>query len=91
MTADLQIFWPDPDSYGTIYLCGAYWNAPATGTDSQAGTLVHECSHFTVNGGTLDYVYGQDDAKQLAITDPAEAIFNADNHEYFAENNPPLA
>jgi len=77
-----------PDSYGTIYLCGAYWNAPATGTDSQGGTLVHECSHFTINGGTQDYVYGQDDAKALAISNPAEAIFNADNHEYFAENNP---
>ena len=31
--------------FGTIHLCGAFWRAPATGTDSQAGTLIHEvCS-----------------------------------------------
>ena len=23
-----------------------YWTAPAVGTDSQAGTLIHEMSHF---------------------------------------------
>ncbi|KAI0681659.1 lysine-specific metallo-endopeptidase, partial [Cerioporus squamosus] len=59
-----------------------------TGTDSRAGTLVHESSHFTKNGGTQDYVYGQSSAKSLAKSNPSEAIFNADNHEYFAENNP---
>ena len=31
-------------SFGTINLCGAFWDAPATGTDSKAGTLVHEVS-----------------------------------------------
>ena len=30
-----------------VYVCGAFWSAPATGTDSKAGTLVHEmCHHF---------------------------------------------
>ena len=81
----------DPDQFGTIYLCGAFWNAPATGTDSKAGTLVHEASHFTVNGGTQDYAYGQAECKSLAINNPDEAIFNADSHEYFTENTPPLA
>jgi len=71
-----------------IYLCGAYWNAPATGTDSKAGTLVHESSHFTVNGGTQDYVYGQSGAKSLAISNSNNAVMNADSHEYFAENTP---
>ena len=32
----------DPNQLDTIYLCGAFWNAPTTGTDSQAGTLIHE-------------------------------------------------
>lgn len=41
-----------PDTFGYIYLCGAFWDAPATGTDSKAGTLIHESSHFTTNGGT---------------------------------------
>ncbi|KAF9523095.1 peptidyl-Lys metalloendopeptidase [Crepidotus variabilis] len=77
-----------PDTFGTIYLCGAFWSAPTTGTDSKGGTLIHESSHFTVNGGTDDYVYGQSAAKSLAKSNPGEAVFNADNHEYFAENNP---
>ncbi|CAE6490326.1 unnamed protein product [Rhizoctonia solani] len=80
-----------PGSPGYVYLCGAFWNAPNTGTDSRAGTIVHEQSHFTVNGGTDDHVYGQSGAKSLAISNPANAVDNADNHEYFAENNPALS
>ena len=72
----------------TIYLCNAFWNAPATGTDSKAGTLVHEMSHFNVVAGTDDHVYGQAGAKNLAISNPTAALDNADNHEYFAENKP---
>lgn len=40
-----------PDEASTIYLCGSYWSAPATGTDSQAGILINELAHFTKNGG----------------------------------------
>jgi len=76
------------DTFGVIHLCAAFWRAPATGTDSQAGTLVHESSHFTANGGTQDYVYGQSGARSLANSDPNRAVFNADSHEYFAENTP---
>lgn len=72
----------------TIYLCKVFWTAPLTGTDSQAGTLIHEMSHFNVVASTDDYVYGQTGAKSLAITNPSQAINNADNHEYFAENTP---
>lgn len=71
-----------------IYLCSVYWQAPATGTDSKAGTLIHEMSHFTIVAGTEDWVYGQSGAKNLAVTDPNKAVDNADNHEYFAENTP---
>lgn len=74
----------------TIYLCNAFWSAPALGTDSKAGTLVHEMSHFNVVAGTSDYAYGQTAAKRLATTNPKRAINNADNHEYFAENTPSL-
>ncbi|TRM66117.1 hypothetical protein BD626DRAFT_197166 [Schizophyllum amplum] len=77
-----------PDSYGEIYLCPVFWDVDVTGTDSKGGTLVHEASHFTDNGGTDDIVYGQSSAKSLASSDPDQAIQNADNHEYFAENNP---
>ena len=56
----------------------------------QGGTLVHESSHFTVNAGTNDHVYGQAGCKSLAKSNPTEAVDNADSHEYFSENDPVL-
>lgn len=73
-----------------VYLCDAFWSASMTGTDSKAGTLVHESSHFSILAGTQDYAYGQTDCKSLAISKPAKAVLNADSHEYFVENNPVL-
>ncbi len=73
-----------------VYLCRAFWSANTTGTDSKAGTIIHEMSHFNVVAGTDDVVYGQTGAKNLAISDPNSAIKNADSHEYFAENTPNL-
>ncbi|QRV77969.1 peptidyl-Lys metalloendopeptidase [Ceratobasidium sp. AG-Ba] len=81
----------DPSLPGKINLCGQFWSAPITGTDSRAGTIVHENSHFTVNGGTDDHAYGQNDSQALAKSNPAQAVDNADNHEYFVENNPALS
>jgi peptidyl-Lys metalloendopeptidase len=71
-----------------IYVCNAFWSAPTAGTDSKGGTLVHEMSHFNVTAGTDDVVYGQAGAKNLAITNPDQALNNADSHEYFGENTP---
>lgn len=71
-----------------IYVCKVFWQAPALGIDSQAGTLVHEMSHFYVTASTDDYVYGQTNALNLAATEPDKAVDNADNHEYFAEEQP---
>lgn len=71
-----------------IFVCRAFWSAPLTGTDSKAGTLIHEMSHFNVVAATDDHVYGQAGAENLAITDPNAAVDNADSHEYFAENTP---
>jgi peptidyl-Lys metalloendopeptidase len=79
-----------PDQPYKIYVCGAFWSAPMTGTDSKGGTLVHEMSHFTVVAGTDDWAYGQTAAANLARSNPTRALDNADNHEYFAENNPAL-
>lgn len=73
----------------TIYVCKAFWTAPLTGTDSRGGTLLHELSHFDVVAATDDHVYGQQGAGELARTDPARAVNNADSHEYFGENSPP--
>jgi len=91
----------DPNTYAFVYpasyvqkvvhLCDAFWYAPQTGTDSKAGTLVHEMSHFSNIGNTNDVVYGQPGCRRLAIRNPAQTVHNADTHEYFAENNPALA
>jgi peptidyl-Lys metalloendopeptidase len=79
-----------PSQPYTIYVCNAFWSAPMTGTDSKAGTLIHETSHFTVVAGTDDWAYGQSAAASLAISNPSQAIDNADSHEYFSENTPAL-
>jgi peptidyl-Lys metalloendopeptidase len=71
-----------------IHLCPVFWQVANSGTDSRGGTLVHEMSHFDVTAGTNDWVYGQSACKSLAISNPTEALDNADSHEYFAENNP---
>jgi peptidyl-Lys metalloendopeptidase len=46
-------------------------------------------SRWDNNGGALNYASGQSDSLKLARDIPSEAIHNADNYEYFAENNPP--
>ncbi|WP_229425209.1 M35 family metallo-endopeptidase [Massilia sp. Se16.2.3] len=74
----------------TIYVCKAFWSAALTGTDSKGGTLLHEMSHFDAVAGTDDHVYGQSGAAEMARTAPERAVNNADSHEYFGENNPPL-
>jgi peptidyl-Lys metalloendopeptidase len=79
-----------PNQPYKIHVCKAFWSAPMTGTDSKGGTLVHEMSHFTVVAGTDDLAYGQPAAAQLATSDPARAVNNADSHEYFGENTPHL-
>jgi peptidyl-Lys metalloendopeptidase len=73
-----------------IFLCNSFWNASLTGTDSKAGTIVHELSHFYVIASTDDHEYGQFAARQLASENSSFAVANADNHEYFTENTPPL-
>ncbi|NVJ68002.1 MAG: peptidase M35 [Gammaproteobacteria bacterium] len=77
-----------PNQPYKIYLCRAFWQARETGTDSRAGTIIHELSHFNVVAGTDDVVYGQSGARSLADSNPDQALNNADSHEYFAENTP---
>lgn len=79
-----------PNQPYKIYVCNAFWSAPMTGTDSKAGTLVHEMTHFNVVAGTDDWAYGHSAAKSLALSNPTKALDNADSHEYFSENSPPL-
>jgi hypothetical protein len=65
-----------------IWLCGSFWTAPPVGTDSKAGTVLHEHSHSDAN--TDDLAYGQTNARALATSQPDNAVRNADNYEYYA-------
>jgi peptidyl-Lys metalloendopeptidase len=78
----------NPNAPYVITLCGAFWPASNTGTDSKAGTIIHETSHFSIVAGTNDNAYGQTAAKSLARSSPTGALNNADSHEYFSENTP---
>jgi len=73
-----------------ISICNKFWNAPLTETDSQSGTIVHEISHFVVVADTIDWKYGQEACESLAVTNPEDALENADSYEFFAENHPAL-
>jgi len=77
-----------PNQPYRVYVCRSFWAAANTGTDSRAGTIIHEVSHFDIVANTDDVVYGQAGARNLAITDPNGAVRNADSHEYHAENTP---
>lgn len=79
-----------PSRHYTVYLCPAFRAADIDGTDSRAGTIIHELSHFSVLADTDDHVYSQRGAQELATSDPDTAIDNADTHEYFTENTPAL-
>ncbi|KAG6917127.1 hypothetical protein DXG01_003793 [Tephrocybe rancida] len=77
-----------PDEFGIVYLCPTFWTLPVKGKESMAGSLVQKSSHFTRNGGAVDYVWTQPLCKELANTNATKAIHNADSYEYFAENDP---
>jgi len=89
----------EPGVYAFVYpalpysvtLCPAFWSAPLNGLNSKAGTIIHEISHFTIVAGTDDHAYQVGATQRLARTNPDLAIDNADNMEYFAENDPALA
>jgi len=82
--------YPSDTTSHTVHLCSAWWSAP-TGTcryDSAAGTLIHELTHFNDVGATKDYAYGQTACKNLAQSNPSNAVYNADSYEYFNESCP---
>jgi uncharacterized Zn-binding protein involved in type VI secretion len=73
------------DKTKTVYIDKAFQTAAATGTDSKAGAISHEMSHFDDIGATKDNQYGVDRCKNLATKDPAKAVQNADSFEYYLE------
>lgn len=69
-----------------VHVCPRYWKAPPLGTDSQASTFVHEVSHFDIVADTSDFPIP---CVNLALSDPAKAITDADCYENFANTFTP--
>jgi len=88
-TGTYAYVYPD-DTTHTVYLCSVFWTANTSecAVDSQAGTFIHEMSHFDDTAANQDWVYGQPGAIALAKSNPAHASNNADNYEYFSEACP---
>jgi len=68
------------DSTFTVHLCSLFWSIPS----ERENTIIHEMSHFNSLGSTGDYVYGENGCRNLARTNPANAVRNADNICYFS-------
>ena len=75
-----------PTDPSKIFVDQAFVIAPKIGENSRAGTVTHEMSHFTLAGGTRDFAYGTRTCRSLARSDPAKALRNADNFEFYVEN-----
>ena len=76
--------------YG-IHICNDFWGLGLTGFNTQAGTVIHEVSHFKKVTSTVDEIdgieiYDIDAAKALASSSSAKAITVAENHQFFAED-----
>ena len=69
-----------------INVCPLFFRYPTSGTNSKAGVIIHEMSHFEVIAGTFDHEYGQSNTRNLARSSPQQAIDNADSFHYFSEN-----
>jgi len=70
------------DSRRNIYMCSLFYNN--RDLIELINTPVHEMSHFSSVAATRDTVYGESGCKNLARSNPDQAISNADNLGYFA-------
>ncbi|MHB9833288.1 M35 family metallo-endopeptidase [Paraburkholderia terrae] len=88
-TANPDYAWVYKEQPFTVRLGSAFFSAGTTGYSSQGGTLVHETTHFLINGASADpperKLYGTKAALDRAKSSPAQAQQNAENLEYFVE------
>ncbi|MEO1638219.1 MAG: M35 family metallo-endopeptidase [Pseudomonadota bacterium] len=85
-----------PNDAYMVNLCPSFFNLPpltalAPGTrrsdnGTLEGTLVHELSHFIAVADTDDHCYSRTECSQMARSDAALAIDNADSYQYFTED-----
>ncbi|PIL27296.1 hypothetical protein GSI_10443 [Ganoderma sinense ZZ0214-1] len=73
-----------PNKFGTVHLCGQFFDAEVGGHNSRASTIIHEALHFAKNGAVDEHAHGEGLGRELARSHPHLAAANADNYEYFA-------
>lgn len=66
-----------------IHVGGQFFTKVKEGLASEAGTIVHECTHTFA--GTKDHAYRSEPCKQLALSKPGKAMSNADSYKFFVE------
>lgn len=66
-----------------IHLGGQFFTKVKEGLASEAGTIVHECTHTFAR--TRDHAYRSEPCKQLALSNPGKALSNADSYKFFVE------
>lgn len=75
-----------PDKALVITLGEFFFSTSDSGFSSKLGILIHEMTHFKFIGASRDpKIYGTNEAKALARSNPQEALRNAENIEYFVE------
>lgn len=81
-----DVAYVEPEVFGVINLCPRFFSPSmsAAGYDSRASSLVHEASYFAHIGATDAIAYGAQESLALALRDPARAVSNACNYEYFS-------
>lgn len=64
-----------------VWICPGFFGYSST---QRGSFLLHEASHWNAVIGTDDYGYGASYCQSLARTNPAAAVWNADNYRYFS-------
>ncbi|EJD37381.1 zincin, partial [Auricularia subglabra TFB-10046 SS5] len=75
---------------GKIWICPDFFYIPLNGSDSQGGVLVHLATHWLSVADAGHWALGQFESELLAENWPDLAVDNADNYEYYAENDSAL-
>jgi Lysine-specific metallo-endopeptidase len=65
-----------------IHVGGRFFTRDPSGFNSQAGTIVHECTHTFA--ATRDHAYQPGGCRQLSAN-PLQALANADSYRFFVE------
>jgi len=67
----------------TIHICQLYFQLSPR---DHIFVIVHEQMHFGAICGAPDYVYGRQGSRDLAISNPNNAVRNSDNYRFYGED-----